>query len=76
MNGVSEVNERNDDRLQRIVGLLRKATIQADFKEPLDSALATMTDEWVYDGSYCASTVFDLRDVLRDVLKIVEANIE
>ena len=68
------MNERNDDRLQRLVGLLRNATVQMDAEEPLESALYMMTDEWIDDGSYCASTVFDLRDALRDVLEILKAN--
>lgn len=41
----------------------------SDESRPLDEALKIITDEWVDDGSYCAQTVIDLRDVLKFYIK-------
>ena len=39
---------------------------------PLTEALKKMTDEWVDDGHYCAQTVIDLRDALKQCLKEIK----
>ena len=39
---------------------------------PLTEALKKMTDEWVDDGNYCAQTVIDLRDALKEIKELEE----
>jgi hypothetical protein len=40
---------------------------------PLTEALKKMTDEWVDDGNYCAQTVIDMRDALKECLKEIKS---
>jgi hypothetical protein len=40
---------------------------------PLTEALKKMTDEWVDDGNYCAQTVIDMRNALKECLKEIKS---
>lgn len=50
--------------------------IYTDRDQPIDEALATMTDRWIESSEYCQQTVIDLRDRLREhrdsLTKLVE----
>lgn len=39
---------------------------------PLKKALKTMTDEWIDEGNYCAQTVIDMRDALKECLEKID----
>ncbi len=46
------------------------STIYIDGKDlPIKKALRLMTDDWIDDGQYCAQTVMDMRDILRELAK-------
>jgi hypothetical protein len=71
MKGVNEVNERNDDRLERIVGLLRKRVAACD----------QLIDEARYAGKRIDAGILlhrreEAKAILATVLEIVEANVE
>ena len=40
--------------------------------QPLEKALARMTDEWIDAGQDSSQTIFDLRDALRKAVSLVK----
>lgn len=40
---------------------------------PVEKALKIMRDEWVDGGNYCAQTVIDMRNALKECLKEIKS---